>query len=289
MSILTNRVIFKDSTTATDLSVELNNADSKTGTVNIVVADSDALYFGSELPFNARYIRVSTANDQASVVSVEYFDGSSSFVSAVDVIDETSSGGNTLAQSGWISWKSDKDEGNPGKQDTDDMPTTEFLQSSGLKIYDLYWVKLTFSADLKSTTALSYVGYKFCEDEDIGALYPQLNTSDIKGQFSTGKTDWDEQIIHASDMIVRDLKNDNRYREFVSRNQILDPEQLNHACVYKTARLIFNEFGDDSKDEFERAQRLYKEALDTVLRLDLDGDVRLDQGEFIKTGSFKRR
>jgi len=112
----------------------------------------------------------------------------------------------------------------------------------------------------------------------------------VKGQFSTGKTDWDEQLIHASDMIIRDLKNDNRYREFVSRNQILDVEQLNHACVYKLAgSIIYPEFGDDFEKDREQAQRSYKSALDTILRLDLDGDTRLDLGEFVKTGSFKRR
>jgi len=285
MGSLTNRIILEDDTTLSDLSLALTDANTQTASIVLVSAE-DAIYLGSELPFNTRYFRVTTANTNAAVVGVKYWDGTA-FVDAVDVLDGTSVAGKPFAQDGWISWKADKDSGDPVKMDTDDMPVAELLNS--LKIYDLYWFKLTVSADLSAGTALGYVGYKFAEDSDVSALRPALGGSDIKGQFETGKTDWDVQLIHASDMIIRDIKNDNRFRTMVSANQLLDPTQLTHAAVYQLERIVYPEFGDDFKDELALAEKNYAAAIDDVLKIDIDGNTRLNDYEYIPNATFKRR
>ena len=92
------RVILSDNGTTSDLSRSVGDLFSQNSTLAIVAAE-DAIYLGSDQPFNHRYIKVSTANTSTASVSVSIWTGSA-FTAAVDVIDFTSVGGKTLAASG---------------------------------------------------------------------------------------------------------------------------------------------------------------------------------------------
>jgi len=278
--LLTNRIIWDDGGVLKDLSVNLNNTVSGTESVTIDFAN-DAIFVGSLLPFNRKYMRVSSANAVASTMSVAYFDGNT-FVSAIDVIDETSDGTNTLATSGNLSWKTDKDESSWSRKDTDDMDPS--ISLSSLKIYDLYWAKFTFSGNASFT--FDFLGYKFSDDEDLGVLYPQLNTSNIKTQFESGKTDWETQELEAGLFLFRDLR---KRQEIVSADQLLDADQFRHASVYKVAEIIFNEFGDDYDDEYERAGNLYRESFKDTLKIDKNRNARLERNEAIEDLTLVRR
>src|SRR3990167_11302957 len=103
--LTSNRIIFSDNGTLTDYSATLN--DFYTGTVApTYTASQDYLYVGGDAPFNHRYFDVSVANAVASTVSVEIWDGSD-WNAAVDVIDETTTSGASLAQSGRIQFAVD--------------------------------------------------------------------------------------------------------------------------------------------------------------------------------------
>ena len=136
--IKNNRIFHDDNGTPRDLSIALNDITGSEETIAIVSAE-DSIILGSDFPFNHRYIRVSSANDQASSVSVELYSGSD-WVSAVDVIDSTKSGANTLAQNGIISWVPDKNEAWGKVSESKDIPEL----STGPMIYDFYWVKISF-------------------------------------------------------------------------------------------------------------------------------------------------
>lgn len=279
--LLNNRVIFKNNTALTDLSVKLNNIHSGTETVDII-ALQDALYIGSDLPFNHRYIDVSTANDQASVISVSLWDGAE-WVPAVDVIDQTvGSAGKTLSQSGIISWTPDKDESWMCEDSTE-----EISDLSTLKIYNMYWAKLSFSSDLKATTALKYVGHKFSNEEDLGGFYPELLKSSVKTAFQSSKTAWTEQLVEAAETIVRDL----RKKGIVwSENQVLDWQKFSEASSHKTAEIIWNAFGKNEEDRAEGARKAYKEAFSQqVFNVDKDKDGRLDKSEKMIARGIVRR
>ena len=72
--LLLNRIIFEDDTTLTDYSREMSDINAGTLPVVIVPAD-DALYIGSDLPFNHRYFIMSAMNAVAGSVSVSIWDG----------------------------------------------------------------------------------------------------------------------------------------------------------------------------------------------------------------------
>lgn len=278
--LINNRIIFKDNTSLIDLSVKLNNYNSGTETIGIVAAQ-DAIYIGSDLPFNHRYFQVSTANDQASIITVSLWDGSQ-WNNAVEVIDQTSTTGMTLAQSGIISWTPDRDEVWQYARSTEDISDL-----STLKIYDYYWAKFTFSANLKTTTALSYLGHRFSEDADLLAYYPDLLLTTTMSAFQTGKTNWNEQHIAAAEEIVKHL----RKKQIIwSVNQILEWQQFTLAGVHKTARNIFAAFGENYKDDRDTAEGDYQKSMNMqVFNVDKNKNARLEKYEKVVYSGLTRR
>lgn len=279
--MLTNhRVIFKDNTVLRDLSIKMNEYLSGTETIAFV-AGEDSIYIGSDLPFNHRWVEVSTANDVASVVSVSLWNGSE-WKAAVDVIDQTSTNGVTLAQSGIISWTPDKDHSWMNEDSTEDISDL-----STLKIYDMYWVKISFSVSLKATTALKYVGYKFSSDEQLTAEYPELASSSLKDGHTTGKTSWNDQAFVAAEYIVADLKSMNI---IWNRNQIIDWPLLKMASIHKTAEIVFRAFGAEYQEEIQDTHKAYRSSLNMkMFHVDLNRDARLTEGEKLDTVGFLSR
>lgn len=279
--MLTNqRIIHDDNGTLRDRSVELNSLYTGTATLNLVAAQ-DKLYIGSDLPFNHRYIQVSTANILASAISsVEIWTGSS-WQAAVDIIDQTSLAGATLGQSGYVSWTLDRN-GSWGQATT----AEDVTGISTLKIYDLYWARFTFSADLTGTTALSYVGHKFATDNDLAGYYPDLTQTAVKTAFASGKTTWDDQHFLAAEEIIQDLR---RKKLLWSGQQVLDWEQFNQAGVHKVAALIMQSFGDDYKDNLLEANRQYEKAMNLKnFNIDQNQDGRLsDEERGIQRGIYR--
>lgn len=284
--LLNNRIIWKDNATLRDVSVTLNDWHTGAQTMDIVAAQ-DAIYIGSDLPFNHRYfdIHATNKNANAATVAVSLWNGTS-FVPAVDVVDQTSVSGATLAQSGIISWVPDRAEVWNKEASTEDI-----ADLSTLKIYNFYWAKLTFSADLTNTTQVKYVGHKFSTDADLKASgYPELLLTSALRQFANGdtsKTNWTEQHIAAAEFIVKDLR---KKKVIWSRNQIVDWEQLFEPAVHKCAEIIYTSQGEDSEEKRARAETKYLDSmtLDNIFNVDKDEDARLDRHEKEDRGGIFR-
>lgn len=278
--LINQRIIWSDNGTLKDMSVALNDLTAQTYTLPLVAAE-DKIYIGSDLPFNHRHFIVSTANDVASVVTVEFWTGSA-WVSAVDVLDQTSVSGVSLAQSGIISWTPERNDSWGIEDSTEDIP-----QLSTLKIYDMYWARLTFSANLKATTALKYVGHKFAKDGDLAPHgYPDLNLSAIKAMFESGKTDWNEQHVGAAEAVIQYLRQ--KYL-IQSRNQILNWEQFNVAAVHKVAEIIYSSFGPDYEERRALADKKYYQSINLGLtEVDTNQDGKRDPYEAIRSYGLVR-
>jgi hypothetical protein len=278
--LLNNRVIWKNNATLTDISIEMSNYSSGSKVIDFVAAQ-DALYIGSDMPFNHRYFDVSVVNALASVPSVQIWSGSA-FENTVETLDLTANPvGTSMAQKGILSWVTDRNKV-WGREDT----TEHIPELSTLKIYNLYWAKITFSADLTATFALNYVGHKFSTDSDLYARYPDFQKTDLLTAFKTGKTTWDEQHVLAAEEIIRDLRKD---KVIQSANQVLNWEMFVDASVHKTAKIIYSAFGDDYKDNRETANAEYHSAMNKqIFEIDEDGDGRLDPCEKILTSGFFR-
>lgn len=278
------RIIYSDNGTLSDLSVSMDDYNSGTSAFTLVAAQ-DAFYIGSILPFNHIYIKFSgnNVNANASVLTVSYWD-SSEFREVVDLIDETSSGGATFAQSGYITWSTDKDHGwiredtNYGGNQVDGL--------TSLEIYDMYWCKLTFSADLTANTTLSWMGQKFSNDNDLKGEHSDLVRSGFLTAFESGKTDWEEQHIIAAELISDDL---------IAKGIILEPEQLlckedlRRASVKKVAQIIYNSMGSDYTIQRDEAKAEYENRINKLLpKIDSNINGRLDVNERAGQGRLYR-
>jgi hypothetical protein len=248
-----------------------------TGYTLPIVATEDAIYLGSDLPFNHRYFEIETANASGSFVSVDYY--CNGWQAAVDVLDGTDVNGATFNRSGVIQWTPNKSYGWE-MRDTN-SPGITITELQALSIYDLYWMRLKFSGNFSATTKLKYIGHKFATEDDIAVFYPDLVKSEVLEQFEAGKTKWTEQLVAASEIVVRDLKSRGLIK---SGNQILDYAIFTEATVHACAEIIFNSFGANYRQAKTDAHAEFKRALSiSVMNLDSNADGRLDTAERVQS------
>lgn len=276
------RVIADIDGTLTDISNVVNRYTSGGSTV-IPLATTDAIYIGSELPFNHRYFEVGVANTSDAILTAAIWN-LTTWEPLSDVVDQTSNGGKALAVSGKLSFEPNVDK--PGWGLTYKSKDIADL-ADGPQILNLFWAKLTVSASLSATTAISYIGHKFCEDQDLFDIYPDLNRTNLMTAFKTGKTNWIEQAIVASELIADDLR---QRRIIVRREQIMDTSFLREACIHKTAEIIYRGLGNGHLDNRILAGKDYKAAMSKdFFEVDLTGDGRASHAEKTWSSSFGTR
>jgi len=192
-----NRVILKQGSTLTDISEEMNEYYG-TATGTPIEAATDAIYIGSRHPFNHLYFKIGQANSLSTTMTIQYW--SDGWQNVVDKKDST----NGFAQSGYVTFTPDKKD--QWEQESTNYEGEAVTDLESLVIYDHYWIKLTFSADMHSETSLGWIGNKFADDNDLGAEFPDLARSNVKTSFKAGKTDWEEQHLVAARTIISDLE-----------------------------------------------------------------------------------
>jgi len=276
--LLLNRVIYKNDTVYTDYSRELSDINAGTLPLSIVAAE-DALYIGSDLPFNHRYFSPSVVNAVAGTVSVSIWNGTS-FIPAVDVINLTSTGGVPFAQDGLIMWSTDKSYG-WAKEGT----TENIAELASFKIYNSYWVKLTFSSNAAFT--INYLGHKFAKDADLSSYYGDLNRAAVREAFFEAVTaNWNVVHISAAEELIRDLR---ASQIVISPNQILDPDTFRDAACHKLAEIVYSSFGPSHADRLDYAVKKYKEAMNKVVfNVDKNMDGKLEFSEKIREFRLRR-
>jgi hypothetical protein len=223
------RVIHSDDGTLADISLQ---SQDRTNSFSLpIVSGEDYIYIGQYYPSNNIYFEIDTANTNACTIAIDVWNNE--WISAVDILDGTSSSGKSMAQSGVVQWDIDRD--NLGWANIHD-PTNESsdLGFESLKIYDLYWFRLSFSADLSSGSDLKHIGYKFANGNDLKALAPDIEN--YLTSWESGKTNWDEQILEGSKQVVLYLKNKGI---IASASNILRFDEINIPCAYKTLAIIY--------------------------------------------------
>lgn len=137
--------------TVTDYSREAQDADASTDVVLSsldTLANGDALWIGSHLPFRGVAVDVDAANGTASVLAGHYWNGST--MTTLTPTDGTTSGGATFAQDGQITWSMPTD-WVAAKLSTIGSPGANVPGRSD----DLYWARLSVSVALDSSTTLN--------------------------------------------------------------------------------------------------------------------------------------
>ena len=268
----------ENNTTLTDISLEMNDLFSGTKTIDFVAAD-DYIYIGSDLPFNHRYFQMSTVNSgSASVASVAIWDGSA-WNNAVDLLDGTAVSGVSMAQSGIISWSTDRNKSWAQEETTENISAL-----STLKIYNLYWVRIGWSVNWGGSTALQYCGHKFADDNILAGLYPDLGRTAVKTAHTSGKTTWNDQHVISAEAIISQLRKD---RVISSPSQVFSWEMFQLAGAHKCAEIVLAAFGEAKKEERDYAKKQYDEAMNQIVfnNQDKNADGHLDDGE--KFGSIQ--
>jgi hypothetical protein len=234
-----DRIVLSDNGTLTDIT-EATHTYSTTGTLHSFVAAEDALYIGSRFPMSEKFFK---ATGGIGGLTVKYWDGDG-FREVVDMRDLT----NGWSQDGYIKIVPDRDH-SWQSADTADVPLL-----SNITIYCQYWMQITVDTD--APVDLAWIGDLFCQDDDIGAEYPDLNRSTVKDGFTSGKTDWEEQRAVASQFMVEDLIGRATIK---SSNQLFEVERFRRTCVSRVAEVIFSAFGSDYEDDRNKARKLYSE------------------------------
>lgn len=235
------------------------------------------VYIGSIAPFNNLWFELGTVNAVTATPSV-YIWHNGAWVAAVDVVDETRG----LFASGRLSWNTDKDKGWSKEQTSESVTGI-----TSFKIYNKYWVRLSWSATLTAGTTLKYIGQKFATDDILYSHYPDLNNSDIRTGYETGKTTWDEQHFMAVDHIVRELKRRNIIQ---SRSQIMDWTLFSDAACHRVAMIVYQAFGAPYKDQLTAATAAFNAAMDIGnFNIDLDNTGSLSPAEMGVSTMFGTR
>lgn len=264
------KLIYSDNSSLLDFSSKVKTQHEDEATLPIV-ANEDYVFIGSRYPFNSIYFKFKTANTNTSTISVSYWEGNE-WINAVEVIDET----NGFKKDGYVTFVPDKNEPGWLREDTvqGDGNSEEIQGLGSLVIYDHYWLRLKFSNDLSATTSVNWIGDLFCSDADIYSEYPIFNSTNLKSAYKVGKTDWENQRIRASDLVISDLVTRNIIED---SGQLLDKDKLKLATVSRTAQIIFNALGDDYVDDTLKAKKEYGERIrENMLSIDKNANARLD-------------
>jgi len=228
-----------------DITRFVERPDSKSVVKSIT--PTDVIYIGTDFPFNHFYLKMGTASNTVSaVMKVEYY--GNGWNEVVQLTDET----NSLSSSGFVKFTPNKNSAWNLVSDSQEIGITNIN-------YNKYWTRITFDQELSSDIEISYIGNKFSDDEDLFSEFPVFNDSNFMKAFQLGKTDWEEQTIRASDIIIEELI---KKKVIVSGNQILDISRFRSASISKTAEIIFSSFGNDYIEQKDAARKEYLSRLD---------------------------
>ena len=284
ISNIDQRVLFYDSSESSfiDVTKEVNTYNS--GFVELTFASGDYLYIGSYYPINHKYLNL-IPNSTVAEPIIEVF-GATQWNEVVDQIDYTELDGAAFGKTGIIQFTPDRDE---SWSLVDDNTTNSYMSefSNGPTIYNKYWTRISFDT-IGVSFSLKYVGSLFVSESDLFAEYAHLRENVLLDSWESGKTDWEEQRVIASEYIVTELK---KRSIIIERSQILDISNLQEACAHKSAEIIFSGLGPKNyESEIENAAKRFGKAINlNKYEVDANANGQKDRGEQTITTSRATR
>ena len=261
------RIVYDDGSALTDYSV-LNQDESEN--VTLALSTTKFLYIGQKCPFTSMYFYIHTGNsvDTGVTLKVEYWDGTT-WREVADMLNDTISANKPLHKSGTIKWYLDDDYNWQKVLDTtDDSAPAELAD---IRIYDLYWVRISSTAPLSSNTTAHQIAYTFTSTQELNNY--DVEISGYYASFETGKGNWIREIITASKLTLMEMKR----RGLVTHSgQILELDDFNIPCSYKALELIYSNLGPSyvekrkwASEEFAKSLNVQRPVIDT----DKDGKI----------------
>jgi hypothetical protein len=273
------RILKSIAGTLSDLSYD-NQDDTALPVLNL--ASTDYVLLGMQYPFNNFFINQTggVVNDQASVLGLQYWDGSK-WVDVVDLMDGTALAGCTLAKSGHILFSPNKQKTGWGKVNNPRVQGPPELATKD--IYDLYWLKVKVSADLKATTSFQELGFAWTTGQKLKGVKSEVDR--YLPSFATGKTNWIPEIMLACKMMATDLK---KMGVALGPQQVLRVDDFWLPATYKTLSLIYGNLGPAYADTAkEMRESFYKTMNVPNLTTDQDHDGDVSGGEINSSGYYE--
>lgn len=141
-------------TNLTDYSLECQDGSTSTSAVFSslgTAAQGDYIFIGSHEPFSGFNVDIDAANGTASVMTVEYWNGSA--WADTSATDGTDSGGATLAVDGSVTFTVPAAWATARLKDT----MTGEAPNVGVLTHEKYWLRISVSAALDSSTTADHV------------------------------------------------------------------------------------------------------------------------------------
>lgn len=277
---MNNRIIFINNSEEKDISRELAKFDSLESSLSIT--SDDNLYIGTRLPFNHFFIEIEDGNAELNKpeFTIETWDGDR-WRQCFDIIDGT----NGLSQSGHIEFTPDR-EWQWWRYDTN-YSNSVIEDLKNFKIYDKYWLKISFSENLSENIKIKYIGNKFSDDVDLKLEYPDLLRTSVLEAFETNKTNWNGQHFRAAEIVIKDLIDIGVIEE---KGQILNWRDYTDAAIHKVAEIAFNSFGSSYTDNSVTARREYQDRISKrIHRVDRNKNAIEDPEESFNITGFMNR
>lgn len=270
------RVLYSDNGTLTDKSLDVQTGQ---GFQAPLVQDEDYIYVGQYLPFNNVFMQVdsyvSSSGDVVPELQAEYW-ADQQWRPVLDVIDDTAG----MTKSGVIQFTPDKDYSWTQVQDTGNNLPDGPDELTSVRIYDLYWLRIKATATAIPAKTILKMGYAFCDSPSLKIYEPEIDQYLVPWGGS-GKTDWIEQIMAASEQVFLDLKG----KQLVTQpGQILRFDDVYLATIYRTLLLIYTPLGEAFKERRSMRLKEYGEALNVKrFTFDMNRTGTVEQGEIANT------
>jgi hypothetical protein len=260
-----------------DVSLELKDY----GTVSAALGNlqvGEYIHIGYYKPFKNFYIHFALPNEEAAVISYEYFDGTNWV--ALKPIDET----NGFKKSGFIYFE-----------------RPETWKATTIDGDENFYIRISSNIALSFDTSIKGINVLFSNDQDLISI-----RSNIVSKLNNGNS-WIEKHEEARKHLVQALRNagyvkvkvddsnsglffnqdekDSKTFSDLTQFDLLDPFQLREAAKYKAMELIYlNELTDEEDDKYERAGIRYGNKSDELfnlfyLKIDKDDDGVEDEDE----------
>lgn len=274
-----------DNGTFSDLTLDQESFVSDSSTFTYTTAQ-DKLYIGFKKPINAFYAEFGTANTNAAVMSVKFYNGTA-FAAVTGQIDRTKG----FTRSGFVEWDRNLDD-----------EASLVISGSPAIATDQYWYEITFDATT-TATVMNGLSILFSDDNDLLEDEPLITDF-----LPSGETTFVKFHQAARNRIMSDLQNrgirtrptqnlelvqvgeHGSFSDFrqVTAFDLLERTELKQASKYLCLSKIYFFMSDNPDDTYMMNSAKYEKDYDKAmnkfyLSIDFDQDGKADSFEKVRS------
>jgi hypothetical protein len=250
-------------------------------------------YVAQRFPFNNLFLMFTEkVNTESSTLMIEYWNGASEWVEAKDILDFTRG----LARNGLVQFSLNNNESWDCISRTGTDDTNAPLEMRGLDINDCHWIRIsclpdepsntvtipddpdTILVDESSTTIsdveLKHICYAFTTTEKVNGVDIQMPRHYTT--FLSGKTNWLDEILIGSEMMIADLKTAGMLK---SHGQIILLDDFYLPCAYRVLMHLYSQMGTAYEGKRGEITAAYNRFLKGPKTIDVNMDAKISSNE----------